>query len=61
MSDSFLHYSKVSAKPGQLQLAAEVSCDLEKVLDYFGVQYLKDVRVSEFPRVIRALEKRRSA
>ena len=43
------------------RLAQEVNCELERVLEYFGVQHLKDVRVADFARVVRSLEKRRAA
>lgn len=43
------------------RLAQEVGCEMERVLSYFGVQHLKDVRVADFPRVVRSLEKRRTA
>ena len=43
------------------RLAQEVGCEMERVLAYFGVQHLKDVRVADFPRVVRSLEKRRTA
>ena len=46
----------------QLQrLAAEVGCDIARVLDYFGISQLKDLPMSEFQRAVRSLEKRRAA
>jgi len=42
-------------------LTVEVGVELPRVLEYFGVQALADIPVSEFLRVVRSLEKRRAA
>jgi len=43
------------------KLAIEVGADLNRILQHFGVRYLRDVPAAQFARVIRALEKRRVA
>ena len=43
------------------RLADEVGVELSRVLDYFGVQDLGDIAAADFLRVIRSLEKHRSA
>lgn len=43
------------------KLAIEVGVSLERVLGYFGVRELKDIKTSDLPRVIRSLENRRAA
>jgi hypothetical protein len=51
-------------KDQQLQihkLAIEVGVALDRVLDYFGVRELQDIRAADFMRVIRSLENRRTA
>ena len=43
------------------RLAAEVGVELPRVLDYFGVRELGEIAAADFMRVIRSLEKHRSA
>jgi len=43
------------------RLALEVGTDVERVVAHFGVNSLKDIRVADYLRVIRSLEKRRAA
>lgn len=43
------------------KLALEVGISLDRVLSYFGVTSLSEIAASDFPRVIRSMEKRRSA
>lgn len=43
------------------KLVIEVGMELSRVLSYFGANALKDIPATEFGRVIRSLEKRRSA
>ncbi len=43
------------------RLIAETGTELARLLEYFGVSSLKDIRTADFPRVLRSLEKRRSA
>ncbi|HQC95096.1 MAG TPA: hypothetical protein PK306_05265 [Aquabacterium sp.] len=43
------------------RLAEEVGVELTRVLDYFGVQELGEIAAADFLRVIRSLEKHRSA
>ena len=43
------------------RLTVEVGVELPRVLEYFGVQALADIPISEFLRVVRSLEKRRGA
>lgn len=42
------------------RLIAETGTDLQRLLEYFGVAALKDIRTADFPRVLRSLEKRRA-
>ena len=43
------------------RLALEVGADVERVVAHFGVSSLKDIRVADYLRVVRSLEKRRAA
>ena len=43
------------------KLAMEVGVSLKRVLAYFGVAALQDIPASEFTRVVRSLEKRRTS
>ena len=43
------------------RLVVEVGAPLDRMLAYFGVAALTDIKVADFPRVVRSLEKRRSA
>ena len=43
------------------RLALEVGTDVERVTAHFGVSSLKDIRVADYLRVVRSLEKRRAA
>jgi hypothetical protein len=43
------------------RLALEVGTDVERVVAHFGVSSLKDIRVADYLRVVRSLEKRRAA
>lgn len=43
------------------KLVIEVGVDLDRMLNYFGVQELKDIPATDFLRVVRSLEQRRSA
>jgi hypothetical protein len=43
------------------KLAIEVGIELPRVLEYFGVRDLAEIVVSDFLRVVRSLEKRRTA
>ena len=43
------------------KLALEVGIELSRVLAYFGVRDLKEVESTDFQRVMRSLEKRRTA
>lgn len=43
------------------KLALEVGISLERVLTYFGVRGLQDIAATDFLRVVRSLEKRRTA
>lgn len=43
------------------KLAMEVGISLERVLGYFGVAHLADIKATDFLRVTRSLEKRRQA
>ena len=43
------------------KLIAETGADLARLLDYFNVQSLGDIRANQFDRVIRSLEHRRAA
>lgn len=43
------------------RLIAEVGVDIQRLLEYWGVLSLKEIRAADFPRVVRSLEKRRSA
>jgi hypothetical protein len=43
------------------RLALEVGTDVERVIAHFGVASLKDIRVADYLRVVRSLEKRRAA
>lgn len=43
------------------RLLAETGSDRSKLLAYFGVETLADIAVTDFPRVVRSLEKRRVA
>ena len=43
------------------QLLADVGGDRDRLLAYFGVDTLAQIRASDFPRVVRSLEKRRTA
>ncbi len=43
------------------RLMAEAGVDPARLLEYWGVAALKDIRATDFPRVLRSLEKRRSA
>ena len=52
------------SKPQQTQihkLAIEVGVALDRVLDYFSVSQLQDIPTTDFLRVIRSLENRRTA
>lgn len=42
-------------------LLAETGAELERLLAYFHVQQLEQIKASDFPRVIRSLEHRRAA
>lgn len=57
--------SKTCIEPSQQRtirrLASEAGIDLSKVLAHFGVNDLSEIAVSDFLRVVRALEKRRAA
>ena len=51
-----------SAQQTNIQrLALEVGTDVERVVAHFGVSSLKDIRVADYLRVVRSLEKRRAA
>lgn len=43
------------------RLVVEVEVPLERVLAYFGVKALPEIKASDFSRVVRSLEKRRNA
>jgi Protein of unknown function (DUF1071) len=43
------------------RLALEVGTDVERVVAHFGVNSLKEIRVADYLRVVRSLEKRRAA
>jgi Protein of unknown function (DUF1071) len=43
------------------RLALEVGTDVSRVLDHFGVSSLKEIRIADYLRVVRSLEKRRAA
>ena len=43
------------------RLALGVGTDVERVVAHFGVSSLKDIRVADYLRVVRSLEKRRAA
>lgn len=43
------------------KLVIEVGVDLERMLNYFGVSALQDIKATDFLRVVRSLEQRRSA
>ena len=43
------------------RLVQEVGTDVQRVLDHFGVSSLKEIRIADFLRVVRSLEKRRAA
>jgi hypothetical protein len=43
------------------KLALEVGISLDRVLTYFGVTSLAEIAASDFPRVIRSMEKKRAA
>ncbi len=43
------------------RLASEVGTDVTRVLDHFGVSSLKEIRIADYLRVVRSLEKRRAA
>jgi hypothetical protein len=43
------------------KLVTEVGTDMNRVLEHFGVRYLRDIPAAEFSRVVRSLEKRRAA
>jgi hypothetical protein len=43
------------------KLVTEVGTDMNRVLEHFGVRYLRDLPAAEFSRVVRSLEKRRAA
>ena len=43
------------------KLAVEVGVELPRVLEYFGVRALAEIRVADYLRVVRSLEKRRAA
>ena len=43
------------------RLLAETGSDRGKLLAYFGVEMLAEISVTDYPRVIRSLEKRRTA
>lgn len=47
---------------GQIRrLLAETGVELQRLLAYWGVASLKEIRTADFARVVRSLEKRRSA
>ena len=43
------------------KLVIEAGVELDRMLNYFGVQELKDIPATDFLRVVRSLEQRRSA
>ena len=43
------------------RLIAETGIDSQRLLEFWGVSSLKDIGAADFPRVLRSLEKRRSA
>ena len=43
------------------RLAREVGTDVRRVLEHFGVSSLKEIRIADYLRVVRSLEKRRAA
>ena len=43
------------------RLLAETGSDRAKLLAYFGVETLAEIAVTDYPRVVRSLEKRRAA
>jgi hypothetical protein len=43
------------------RLLAETGSDRAKLLTYFGVETLAEIAVTDYPRVVRSLEKRRAA
>ena len=43
------------------RLLSETGSDRAKLLAYFGVETLADIAVTDYPRVVRSLEKRRAA
>lgn len=43
------------------RLLNETGAELDRLLEYFGVDQLEQIKSSEFPRVIRSLEHRRAA
>ena len=43
------------------RLVVEVGAPLERVLAYFGVNALQEIKAADFSRVVRSLEKRRNA
>ena len=43
------------------RLVVKTGTNLRHMLDYFGVAQLQDIRATDFARVVRSLEKRRTA
>ena len=43
------------------RLVVEVGAPLDRMLAYFGVAALAEIKVADFARVVRSLENRRSA
>jgi hypothetical protein len=43
------------------RLLTETASERDKLLTYFGVETLAEISVTDYPRVIRSLEKRRTA
>lgn len=43
------------------KLLTETGADIERLLNYFGVERLEQIKASEFPRVVRSLEHKRAA
>jgi hypothetical protein len=43
------------------RLLDETKSDRARLLDYFGLETLADITVTDYPRVVRSLEKRRTA
>lgn len=59
--DGGLHGISATQQRTIARLAAEVGMELARVLQYFGVDDLGEIPTAEYQRVVRSLEKRRTA